>query len=67
MSRLLTLQEVAGRLRVSRPTVGRLVAAGVLPVVVLAERRRRRLLRIREDSLEQYLRTTERGVIGRVA
>ena len=52
---LLTLSEAAARLRVSRATAHRLIHEGVIPVVVLAQRRSRRLLRVREEDLEQAL------------
>jgi len=64
MSLFLTSKEVAARLRVSRATAARLIAEGVIPVVVLADRPRRRLVRIREDALEQYVRDCERGGSG---
>ena len=60
MPSFLTPKEVAARLRVSRATAARLIAAGAIPVVVLADRPRRRLLRVREDALEQYVRRCER-------
>ncbi len=64
MSTLLTLREVAARLRISRATMARLIATGEIPVVVLAQRQRRRLLRISEQTLERYLGRSTDGTTG---
>lgn len=56
---MLTLREVAVQLRISPATTWRLVQSGDLPAITLGASRRRRLLRIREESLEQYLRSCE--------
>lgn len=60
MSELLTVPEVAERMRVGRRTVERLIAAGDLRSVLI---RRRRF--VQETELERYVRLAERR--GRVA
>lgn len=60
MSELLTIPEVADRMRVGRRTVERLIADGDLRSVLV---RRRRFVQDRE--LERYMRLAERR--GRVA
>lgn len=60
MSLLLTIPEVAERMRVGRRTVERLVAAGEIRSVLI---RRRRF--VQETELERYVRLAERR--GRVA
>ena len=60
--RLLTLDDVADRIGVSRTTVKRLVAAGELRVVdISATAGGRRRVRIREDELTRWInkRTAE--------
>lgn len=52
---LLTPEEVAERLRVSRITVWRLMAEGALPGITV-RRGRRRLVRIADTELEQFIR-----------
>jgi excisionase family DNA binding protein len=47
---LLTLEEVAGELRCSVPTVRRRIRAGALPTY-----RDGRLVRVREDDLRRYV------------
>jgi len=61
MNKMLTPKEVAARLAISRATAARLIADGTIPVLVLADRSRRRLLRVREDALERYLCDCERS------
>jgi excisionase family DNA binding protein len=60
VSELLTIPEVAERMRVGRRTVERLVAAGEIRSVLI---RRRRF--VQETELERYVRLAERR--GRVA
>lgn len=60
MSELLTIPEVADRLRVGQRTVEREISAGNLRSVLI---RRRRF--VRADELERYARAAERR--GRVA
>ena len=65
MSRCLTVNEVAVRLRISRATAARLINEGLLPAIVLAQRQRRRLLRVSEDALERYMqRSAAAGNVG---
>lgn len=60
MSELLTVPEVAERMRIGRRTVERLIATGDLRSVLI---RRRRF--VQETELERYVRLAERR--GRVA
>jgi len=53
-ARLLRIPEVAARLRVSRDTVYRKIAAGQIPAVQLGDRRA--ALRVPEDELEAWIR-----------
>jgi excisionase family DNA binding protein len=55
MSRYVSPVVVAARLGVSRATAHRLIAAGVIPAVVLIDRPGRRLLRVSEEALESAL------------
>jgi len=50
LSHYLTVHEVAGRLRVSEPTIRRWIAAGRLPAIRVG-----RLLRIKESDLNGFL------------
>ena len=65
MNALLTIQDVATALRVSRTTADRLVRTGAISSVVVVEGPSRRLVRIPHDALEAYLTRLERGSSGR--
>lgn len=57
--RLLTIDEVAARLRIHRVSVYRKVWAGELPAIKLASTGRS-ALRVREDELTDWIRTRPR-------
>lgn len=54
---LLTVGEVARRLRVDTTTVRRWISTGTLDAVVLPHRGKRQAYRIRQGTLDQLLRT----------
>jgi excisionase family DNA binding protein len=53
---LLTVPEVARRLRVETTTVRRWIATGILDAVILPHRGKRKCYRIQQRILEQLLR-----------
>jgi excisionase family DNA binding protein len=59
MSRLFTMPDVMQYLRLSRPTVYRLIRAGQLPVVRIGAR-----ILFRPESLEAFVRGAERSGVG---
>ena len=61
-SRLLTVPEVADRLRVHRATVYRLIHSGELPAVKLASHGRS-ALRVRESEFERWLTREPEGMV----
>lgn len=52
---LLTAKEVAQRLNVSPLTVFRLADSGSLPMVEVAKREKRRILRFRPEDLDKFI------------
>jgi excisionase family DNA binding protein len=56
-SQVLTLSEVQAELRLADRTLRRLVATGELPVIRLGQR----VLRVRREDLEAYLRSRRQG------
>jgi excisionase family DNA binding protein len=58
MSDLLTVPEVAKTLRVDVSTVGRWIRSGLLQSITLPYYGKRKVYRIKRESLEQMLRTS---------
>jgi len=54
---VLTLREVQAELRLADRTLRRLVATGELPVIRLGQR----VLRVRREDLDRYLRARSQG------
>jgi excisionase family DNA binding protein len=50
---LLTVKEVADRLRISEPTCYRIIAAGELKSTRISDR----ILRVTEEALEEFIRS----------
>lgn len=57
MSKLLTLREVCGRLRLHQNTVREYIAEGKIPAIKFD-----RVLRVEEKDLEEFIRTRRRKV-----
>lgn len=57
--KLLTPQEVADSLVVSRDTVSRLIASGLLPAVLISSGKRKKTYRIREEVLDAWVLARE--------
>ena len=53
--RLLTLAQTAEQLQVSGQTIGRMIAEGTLPAILLRSGKRKKAWRIREEVLERWL------------
>jgi excisionase family DNA binding protein len=62
-SGLLTVNEVAARLRVSRASVYRLIAEQELPYIRLRSGPKRAPIRFREDEIERWLDQPATGYI----
>jgi excisionase family DNA binding protein len=58
--KLLSVEEVAEALGVSRQTVSRMIAEGSLPAICLRSGRRKKVLRIRPEALDRWLAAKER-------
>jgi excisionase family DNA binding protein len=58
--KLLSVEEVAEALGVSRQTVSRMITEGSLPAICLRSGRRKKVLRIRPEALERWLAAKER-------
>jgi len=63
--KLLTPEDLAEMLRVSRATVSRMCAAGSLPCVVLRAGKRKRIVRFREADIEQFITRCVKAGAGR--
>jgi excisionase family DNA binding protein len=57
---LYTASEVAAKLKVKTVTVIRLFDSGALPGVVVRQGARKRVLRFREEALEEFLTSREK-------
>ena len=53
--KLLSVEQTAGLLQVSRQTIDRMISEGVLPAILLRSGRRKKVWRIREEVLERWL------------
>jgi len=58
--KLLTPENVAEELSVSRSTVLRLIADGSLPAICLRAGRRKKIYRVRPEALERWITARER-------
>jgi excisionase family DNA binding protein len=58
--KLLSVEQIAETLGVSRQTVMRLICEGSLPAVCLRSGRRKKVWRVRPEALERWLNQKER-------
>jgi excisionase family DNA binding protein len=59
MQPLHTVEQTSQILGVSKPTIYRLVAQGVLPAVIIARRARKKIIRFRQEAIEKFIRERE--------
>lgn len=57
---LLTPEEIASKLGISRSSVCRLITEGQLPAICLRSGKRKRTFRIRESALENWIKKREK-------
>jgi excisionase family DNA binding protein len=60
LSKLLTPEEVAEALAVSRSTARRMMIENVIPSICLRSGRRKKIYRVREEQLERFIVSLER-------
>ncbi|MDP2651989.1 MAG: helix-turn-helix domain-containing protein [bacterium] len=58
--KLLTIKQAAEQLQVSGQTIGRMIAEGTLPAILLRSGKRKRVWRVREEVLERWLLQREK-------
>jgi excisionase family DNA binding protein len=58
--KLLSIVEIAAQLSVSRATINRMVAEGILPAITLRSGKRKRVLRFRQEVIDRWLVAQER-------
>jgi hypothetical protein len=61
MQALLSIRATAQILNLSVPTVTRLYDAGILPGILIAQRRRRRIIKFRPEALEKFVAKREKS------
>ena len=60
MQPLFTAKQVKEILGISEPTIYRLNDAGILPAVEIVRRKRKRILRWRPETIENFIASRER-------
>ena len=58
--KLLSIEQAADSLGVSRQTITRMIAEGALPAICLRSGRRKKVWRIRSEQLEKWITQKER-------
>jgi excisionase family DNA binding protein len=59
--KLLTIEQTAEHLQISRQTATRMIADGQLPAILLRSGRRKKVWRVRPEALERWLTEKEKS------